>query len=405
MSKGDAENSGGEQRARLAVLGKHPGWNDHLDDIGLDAERLVDVKRRLYVEGIGGVINAGTWEAMPEGERDEGFAHTFFWRQADGVVVGRVWSSSDGKGRRKYPMIACVLCRDLPYSFVMGPLLDRIRRLETACRGAETAGEVIAVSERIRREVADLAAHVPPLTGERVGGGPGSAAVLADSPELGEGGVGLRRVLYQIEREMGGYLRTDGHAQTGKSRTVEARGQHIRVPAPGGVVGPGAERDAVAPWARLLLTRLDPISPLLIVTRDGRDWIDVIVGELSPSVLSCLQAGTESHPFTTDIPFTIEGEVSREIDGAIEASRRGEVEEKDPCFIDVPQDRLAAFLRPRRAEGVAEPASRGKGCGLMGVVVLVVLILGAIVAFQIIGKGAASDGAGGEVGDEGVSGP
>ena len=41
---------------RVAAFGKHPAWNDHVEDIGLESEPLVDLRRNLYVEGIGGGV-------------------------------------------------------------------------------------------------------------------------------------------------------------------------------------------------------------------------------------------------------------------------------------------------------------------------------------------------------------
>jgi hypothetical protein len=390
MPKTDPDISASEQRVWLAVLGKHPGWNDHLDDIGLDTERLVAVKRHLYVEGVGGLINAGTWESMEEGERDEGFAHSFFWRQADGMVIGRMWSSSDGKGRKKYPMIACAMCRGLPFSFVSGPLLDRLRRLESECREVSTAAEVIGAADRMRAELAELASFVPELTGEPVAGDgrPGSAAILSDSAALGENGVGLKRVLYQVEREMTAFIRPEGSGTASRSRSVEVRGQHIRVPRPAGGEESGHEHDAIGLWCRLLLSKVDPLAPVFFAVKDDRPWVDVIVGELGPTPLSCLQGGTESHPLTSDIPFTIDGEIAESLDAVIAASRRGEVSETDPCFVDVPPDRLAPFLRPKRTERAARAEGDGqKRMLIIAAAVVVVIVLAVLVGRLAGGKG------------------
>ncbi len=393
MPKTDPDRGMIEQRVWLAALGKHPGWNDHLDDIGLDTDRLVAVKRHLYVDGIGGLINAGTWEAMSEEDRDEGYAHSFFWRQPDGMVIGRMWSSSDGKGRRKYPMIVCAMTRGLPFAFVAGPLLERLRRLEVKCRESSLAGEVIGAVDATRSEVTELASHTPALTGERVAGGGtmGALGELARCGTTGEDAVGLKRVLYQVQREMTAYLRPDGSATATRSRSVEIRGQHIRVPSSRGTVGPGDEQEVMGLWVRALLTRVDPLAPMLLMTKDGRPWVDIIVGELGPTPLSCLQGGTASHPYTSDIPFTIEGEVAEQIDSSIEASRQGQVDETDPCFIDVPQERLAPFLRPRRPENKARAESQ-KSPLLLWIIIAVVALLAIVIVLRLWSGGRAGDG-------------
>ena len=50
--------------AYLSAFGKHPGWNDHIDDLGLDTDALVTAKRLLYVQGISQNIDAGAWDAL-----------------------------------------------------------------------------------------------------------------------------------------------------------------------------------------------------------------------------------------------------------------------------------------------------------------------------------------------------
>src|SRR5438477_458719 len=95
----------------LATFGKHPGWNDHIDDLGLDTDDLVNAKRLLYMQGINQNIDAASWENLEPGKRIDSFRHDFLWHMPAGVggdaeclIAGRMWSSVDGKGRDKYPM-------------------------------------------------------------------------------------------------------------------------------------------------------------------------------------------------------------------------------------------------------------------------------------------------------------
>src|SRR5579885_3092405 len=92
-------------RVYLAVFGKHPGWNDHIEDIGLDSVALINAKRYLYLHGLSGQIDANAWEKLDESARREGFDHWLLWHRPGECLVGRLWSSSDGKGRTRYPMI------------------------------------------------------------------------------------------------------------------------------------------------------------------------------------------------------------------------------------------------------------------------------------------------------------
>src|SRR5438445_5721850 len=92
----------------LAAFGKHPGWDDHVEDLGLETESLNLAKTLLYVKGIGGQIDSGAWEKLDLAQQLEGFQHLFVWQRSGQILVGSLWSSSDGKGRKRYPMVVCL---------------------------------------------------------------------------------------------------------------------------------------------------------------------------------------------------------------------------------------------------------------------------------------------------------
>ena len=106
------------KRVFIAAFGKHPGWDDHIDDIGLETDVLVTVKRILYIQGIGSNIDSGSWDKLEEDQRLEKFGHVFVWCMNRDLVVGRLWSSQDGKGRSSYPMVVCVQCSKLPLPWI-----------------------------------------------------------------------------------------------------------------------------------------------------------------------------------------------------------------------------------------------------------------------------------------------
>ncbi|KPK75794.1 MAG: hypothetical protein AMJ79_09685, partial [Phycisphaerae bacterium SM23_30] len=117
----------------LAVFGKHPGWDDHIEDLGLETERLVDAKRTLYVQGIGGNIDAGSWEDLAQVQQLDGFRHLLVWRLAGDLLVGRMWSSTDGKGRTSYPMIALTQCPRLALSWALEQVPPRLEQIQSRC--------------------------------------------------------------------------------------------------------------------------------------------------------------------------------------------------------------------------------------------------------------------------------
>lgn len=305
----------GSPRVHLAAFGKHPGWDDHMDDQGVQTDRLVAVKRVIYVEGIGGNIDSGAWEGLEESQRLPGFEHVFAWRRPEDVVVGRIWSSRDGKGRTKYPMIVCAQCVGLPLAWAIERVLPRLESVRERCRGAESAADVVAILKEERSALAALAAGQGDEDVEIVLS-PETFSALASHPSVGS--VGMQRIVYQISRELLSFRPLE--PGTGlRSRTVDADAKHLRLPA----CAEGAGR-SMEGWLRLLLEELDASSPILCLAPVDRDWVDVLVGEPTSSNLFCVRAAPGTLPLTTEIPYTIEEAFAAEVESRIEASQRGE---------------------------------------------------------------------------------
>src|SRR6516165_958254 len=114
----------------VAAFGKHPGWDDHIEDLGLETESLNLAKLVLYVDGIGGQINSGAWEKLEPAQQLPGFEHLFVWQRLGQILIGRLWSSSDGKGRKRYPMVVCLHFMGLPLAWALKQALPVLSELE-----------------------------------------------------------------------------------------------------------------------------------------------------------------------------------------------------------------------------------------------------------------------------------
>jgi hypothetical protein len=280
-------------RAHMAAFGKHPGWNDHIDDLGLETELLVTVKRLLYVEGIGGNIDSGAWEHLPEDQRLPAFDHLFILKAGGDLVIGRLWSSSDGKGRTKYPMVVCADCSGQDPLRAFDAVLPLLDRLHTDCQRTTSADAVRAAVERAQ---AGLEAALPDGQAEAAQAD-GTLASLAARPEMGDSSLGLLRILYQIEREMTSYRR--GGAKG--SRSVILQPHHLRVPACA-----DSPRARAALWLSFLAGQLDPAAPLVLILPLAEDWVDLLVGAPGPAQLVCIRANAKAVPLATDIPYTLD---------------------------------------------------------------------------------------------------
>src|SRR5436853_229308 len=133
----------------LAAFGKHPGWDDHIDDIGLETQPLVDLKNALYINGIPQQFSE--WDKLDEQARLPEFKHLFVWRRPTGWFFGKIWSSSDGKGRSRYPMIICSQFNGADGVEAARLLFPQLKELESACKTATTA-EAVRESCRVRKD-------------------------------------------------------------------------------------------------------------------------------------------------------------------------------------------------------------------------------------------------------------
>ena len=70
----------------LGAFGKHPGWDDHVDDMGLETPLLLWAKRLLYTDGIAGNIDKGEWDRLPPADRLEQLAWDIHYKQAAKVL-------------------------------------------------------------------------------------------------------------------------------------------------------------------------------------------------------------------------------------------------------------------------------------------------------------------------------
>ena len=363
----------GERGARevyLSAFGKHPGWDDHIEDIGIETDQLASLKQLLYVQGIGGTIDSGAWDNLTDSQRTQAFRHVFVCRTGGDVIVGRLWSSTDGKGRARYPMVVCAQCAGLSLPWVLREMLPRLEALQERCVGVSTAGEVIAVTDQARRECRDLAAAAGVDQSEFVVS-PQTVARLADRPEMGPNHEGLLRILYQIEREMSPYLRANFAAA---ARNGELRPVQMRVPACGDVPA-----DVILQWFDFLFGQLDPGVEVWTIARLDRPWVDIFVGEPAPQQFFCFQASREALPLASEIPYTLDEEFIDRSRRRIEASRAGTAE---PIVVDA-----EAPIAPKRARresiGLLERLSSARWRSSLRIVVIVLLVAAVVLAVLI----------------------
>ena len=279
--------------AHVGAFGKHPGWNDHLDDIGLDTEALLAAKQYLYVQGIGGVVDAGQWEALPNGDALPEFRHTFVWTDGRDTLVGKLWSSSDGKGRTKYPMVVSThfANRAAPGIPDATPLLDHIEKTCLATTSPDDVRNLIGNARSSVIQMLEVPAQPPASRAEFLR----TLGIAPDSDDAA-------RIAYSVESHFAGIESTgvgklDINLKLGQ---FKGQTQHIRLPA-----DPARPLASQHFWHGFIAGNVPAGAPQLYIAPAASPWIDVIIGLPTARQLFCLRAGDNALPPAHHIPFNL----------------------------------------------------------------------------------------------------
>jgi len=284
-----------EPRLTLAAFGKHPGWNDHIPGIGIETETLARIKQTLYVDGIGGQIDSGAWEKLNPEKRADGFDHTFLWIQRGHLALGRLWSSTDGKGRSKYPMVLCLDSEGVSSAFALTILLPGLENLCGACKMAASAEQVTEDCRMAQERFwAQLGRGAPPIET------PNAAALrrqFLEHREFRPDRIGLQRVLYELASFSGG-----------TSSGSNAGSRHVRVP-----MAADSQAEALLLWSDFIDLAVSPGTAVLLICRHGVDWLDAVIGEVQGPDFFFLQASLKALPLTSEIPYELPGALKRRL--------------------------------------------------------------------------------------------
>jgi len=300
--------------AYLAAFGKHPGWDDHIEDLGLETESLIFAKTLLYVQGIGGQIDSGAWEKIDPSQQLPSFKHMFLWLRGQQCLVGRLWSSSDGKGRTRYPMVVCAHVLGLPVISALNMALPHLEQIEQACLLTQSASEVRTILDRSRAELQN-----PGTSTSRPALHPVTSQELADfiaSPLLGPGYEGWSRIVYQLQSQCGAFA--PGRFNP-KGDISALRPQHFRLP-----LGGALPARALLHWSNFFLSQIDPAVPLLLMVPLEEPWFDLTLGEPTSHEVFCLRAGPKALPLATEVPYTLDAAFRSQVYTILENFQAGQ---------------------------------------------------------------------------------
>jgi hypothetical protein len=256
---------------QLAAFGKHPAWDDHLDDIGLSTESLALTKQLLYSEGIATQLASGAWDQLERSGQAIEFDHRFVWGRDHQTIVGAIWASADRKRRTRFPLIICAQA-DLDSPPASALLLDYLAELGSLCRSAKTQEELLSAFGRAQSELSR--ATLPSNVGN----------LFSEITDLEENSILPSLVTLSASLK--------SKLPRGSLETTKASGSRFRL-----LSISSQTKDNLSFWSAYLATQCaGPSLPYLVIAASRRRWIDLIVGEPRPNDFFCLRANENALP-------------------------------------------------------------------------------------------------------------
>ncbi|AWI10048.1 hypothetical protein [Ereboglobus luteus] len=288
----------------LAAFGKHPAWNDHMEDIGLNTLTLLEAKRYIYLQGISGNIDSGAWNppSSPAPSSDSAiqpfspsalssaalsFNHWLLWQRPGEILLGRLLASTDGKGRTRYPFVVLAHIINLPLAAALetcAPLIDEAARQAREATTPDAVRQVIAQARARLSATAEASSDSPnPLP-------PGLRPAIDPT--------GWARIYHVIESQL--------HQYGPGARPEHPSCRHLRLPS----ASPRAVQNLLW-WATYWLTQLDTQIPLLLIAPETAAWLDLIVGEPASQHFRCLLVDSAALPTVTDTPYSVPSHIEQ----------------------------------------------------------------------------------------------
>jgi hypothetical protein len=282
------------QSIQLAGFGKHPAWDDHIDDFGLTTETLVTVRRILYSEGIASQVSSGAWNQLEESKQAFEFDHRFVWSREAQSVIGGIWASSDGKGRGHFPIVVCLQIGVNGWRAVRS-FLAPVEQLGADFQRAKEQKKFRDVFAEAQQSLSRNLVRNGPASPDE-GESEATAETRSDSLSNSISEVsGCEPPEQRQETVLDGMVAlSQGIKKYQKQGGRERQGSaHLRLPAIS-----ARRKENLEFWTGYLETRLDFRLPCLTIASPGLGPIDIIAGEPEARQFFCLRAPESGLPMT-----------------------------------------------------------------------------------------------------------
>ncbi len=129
----------GKPEAVLALFGKHPAWNDHMDDLGLSTPSLRTCKKLLYIQGM--AANAARQQSTNADVTP--YRHLLLWFRGREAILLRLVESEDGRNRGFFPLVGAVHFETTSMSGALRLLIPVLRTFTDGIRALSFRHDVV----------------------------------------------------------------------------------------------------------------------------------------------------------------------------------------------------------------------------------------------------------------------
>jgi tetratricopeptide (TPR) repeat protein len=198
-------------------------------------------------------------------------------------------------------MVICVQADGLGPEFLLENVRPELQRLRDACKATASAEQVALECNASQERLQALLGNSPERTAEKNARTETRQRFL-DCADLGPDRQGLLRVFHELNDAIGQFSQSSKAA-----KTADLRPRHLRVPL---CADPSrSSNQALLLWTAFLRCALPQGSPLLMLSRNGVDWLDAVIGEPVSDAFFCLQASPKALPLATAIPYEVSPEL------------------------------------------------------------------------------------------------
>lgn len=317
-----------QTRSVVFAFGKHPCWDDHIEEIGIVNDSIALAKRILYVNGIGSIIDSGDWESATPEKIVTDFDHTYVWFRKNEFLIGQLWASSDGKGRSKYPMVIGCHLKQVPLNLAFKKIFPYLKILEARCKSCSKQTELLKAVEETQSSICqvlsikskDIDKNQKAKQKREL-----RESLLPKNDEIEQTEEGWIRILYHLKSQLTNYTDKNFRPKHFNKQAIGA--EVLRLP----LINQSFE-NSVGPWLRFLQTQISTDTPLLFIAPRQMPWNDIIIGEPSKRELFNLKVSLESFPYPYQIPYSINDEFKNKAQGVMRVLTKGKSSAKACIF-------------------------------------------------------------------------